>query len=457
MISALSNYGLGPGMSKRDLLLLEAGIVALLAVGGATVFIQPLAALLLIAAAAMLFLLQAPLRHAVILVLCLMMFDMQRQVGGSWLYTDLLFGLLVLPLARSRRRPAFWWVFLPYTAYLLIDGFPRALNPAWYFGFAVRSVIAVIVYLAFALADVEDIYFVILGVAMIPLTIYGIYQLMIGDMGTFYNWMNPHFAPLPWMGRAYSLLWQPNFFGGVSSMTLVPLVVLAFKNIRPWLNCTLAAVCLIGMLSSGSRGAIIAAILGTSFAAWMTGRIKLIVAPFVVALALFVAGTALEIPLVQRMGQGDELSNHGRWLGNEIGFQKFLENPILGVGPTNFEVILPTVHEWEYVSTMPVNNTYLQHLAELGVLGFAAFWIPLAALAWAAWKQRKDPVVLACLSMLIVFAIHGLFDYMLELGPPYLFLFYSASGVLAGRLAKLSDRVSPEIGSALEQEAISYA
>ena len=63
--------------------------------------------------------------------------------------------------------PPFWWIFLPYTAYLLMDGVPRVLNPSWYFGFAVRSVIAVIAYLACALADIEEIDFVLLGVLMI--------------------------------------------------------------------------------------------------------------------------------------------------------------------------------------------------------------------------------------------------------------------------------------------------
>jgi O-antigen ligase len=405
----------------------------------------------------MLFLFQAPLRHAVIVFLCLMMFDLQRQIGGTWIYVDLSFATLLLPVARTRRMPPFWWVFVPYTAYLLIDGIPRSLNPAWYFGFAVRSIIAVIVYLACALADVEDVYFVLLGVVMIPLTVYGAYQLAIGDMGDLYNWMNPHFAPLPWMDRAYSLLWQPNFFGGVTSITLVGLIALAIKGRRPRVTYALAFVCLIGLLCSGSRGGMIGAALGICFAATITGRAKLILILIALVLTIFVAGHILDIPLIQRLSRADELSNRGRFLGNEIGIAEFLKNPIFGLGPTNFEVILPTVPEWEYTATMPVNNTYLQHLAELGILGFAAFWVPVLILAKAAWKQRNDPVVLACMCMLLVFATHGLFDYMLELGPSYLFLFYSFSGVLAGRLAKLSAEPITLVDIALGSEATIYA
>ena len=457
MIFATPNHAFDQEMSRRDLLLLEGGIVTLLGVAGIAAPVVPFVSLTLIVAAAMIFLIQAPLRHAVIVVLCLMMFDLQRQVGGAWVYIDLSFVALLIPLMRTRAMPPFWWVFIPYTAYLLIDGIPRALNPAWYFGFAARSVVAVIVYLAFAVADVEDSYFLIIGVAMIPLTAYGIYQLIIGDMGTLFNWMNPHFAPLPWMGRAYSLLWQPNFFGGVSSITFAAMVTLAMKNVRPRVNWGLALVCLIGMLCSGSRGALIGAVLGFVFAAYLTGHVKLMVAPLVIGLVLITVGQTLSLPIIERLGHGDELSNRGRWLGDEIGVAKFLENPIIGVGPTNFEVILPTVHEWEYEATMPVNNMYLQHLAELGILGFSAFWLPLGALGWAAWQRRTDPTVLACLCMLFVFAVHGLFDYMLELGPQYLFLFYSLAGVLAGRLAKLSNKAVAISSSSVERKTIRYA
>jgi hypothetical protein len=387
------------------------------------------------------------------------MFDLQRPIGGAWLYTDLAFVALLVPLMRSKALPTYWWVFIPYTAFLLIDGIPRALNPAWYYGFAARSVVAVIVYLAFAIAEVESSYFLIIGIAMIPLTLYGIYQLVIGDMGALFIWMNPHFAPLPWMGRAYSLLWQPNFFGGVSSITLAAMVTLAMKDVRPRLNWILALVCLVGILCSGSRGSLIGAVLGFAFAACVTGHIKLIVAPILIGLTLLTVGQAFSVPLLERLGSGDELSNHGRWLGDEIGFAKFLENPIIGVGPTNFEMILPTIHEWEYRATMPVNNMYLQHLAELGILGFSAFWLPLAALGLAAWRRREDPTVLACLCMLLVFAVHGCFDYMLELGPQYLFLVYSVSGVLAGRITRLGGEsvVSCDRHVGIERKRISHA
>jgi hypothetical protein len=457
MIFATPNHAFGQEMSRRDLLLLEVGILTLLAVAGMAAPVVPFVSLSLIVAVTLLFLLQAPLRHAVIVVLCLMMFDLQRPVGGAWVYIDLSFVALLIPLIRSKAMPPFWWVFIPYTAYLLIDGVPRALNPAWYFGFATRSIIAVIVYLAFAIAEIEDAYFLILGVAMIPLTAYGIYQLIIGDMGALFVWMNPHFAPLPWMGRAYSLFWQPNFFGGISSITFAAVATLAMKSVRPRLNLALGLVCLVGMLCSGSRGAVIGAVVGFAFAACLTGHVKLMVAPLTIGLVLVTVGQTSSFPIIERLSSGDELSNRGRWLGDEIGVAKFLENPVIGVGPTNFEVILPTVHEWEYEATMPVNNMYLQHLAELGILGFSAFWLPLGALVWAAWQRRADPIVLACLCMLFVFAIHGLFDYMLELGPQYLFLVYSLTGVLAGRLAQLSRKGIATKSSSVQGEGISYA
>ena len=182
-----------------------------------------------------------------------------------------------------------------------------------------------------------------------------------------------------------------NFFGGVASVTFVALVALAIKGKRPRLSYTLALVCFIGLLCSGSRGGLIGAALGVSFAAALTGRAKLVLILFAVFAAVLVAGQVLDISVVQRLSRADELSNRGRWLGNEIGLTEFLKNPIFGVGPTNFEGILPTELEWEYTATMPVNNTYLEHLAELGIIGFATFWFPVRLSRQDSMETARRP------------------------------------------------------------------
>ena len=377
MISASSNPG---AVSRRDLLLLEAGILTLLGAGAVASIINPLSALLIIGASVALFLLQAPLRHSVILCISVMMFDLQRQVGGSWLYVDLSFAALLVPLLRSRRMPPYWWVFFPYTAFLLIDGIPRALDPPWYYGFAVRSVIALIVYLACALANVEDSYFLILGLAVIPLTVYGVYQLAIGGLGGLFVWVNPHMEAQPWIGRAYSLLWQPNIFGGICAIVLVSLIALALNQIRPKVYYALALVCLIGILCSGSRGALVGAFAGTFFAAWNLRRRKWVLVPLVLGVVVFLAANTVNVTFIQRLTRGDETANHSRWLANEIGVSQFLQHPIAGVGPTNFEVILPTIPSWEYPEKMAVNKYLSAASCGAGHSGILRFldtdWLP---------------------------------------------------------------------------------
>jgi hypothetical protein len=115
-----------------------------------------------------------------------------------------------------------------------------------------------------------------------------------------------------------------------------------------------------------------------------------------------------------------------------VALRMWASHPFLGVGPDNYR--------WTYgeVAGKPTfdkrvfaNNMYLEFLATLGSLGFAAF---LAALAFAirnGWRRASEgPVTLIALSILIVMSVHGLADYLLAFTGHYL-VFGFALGVLA--------------------------
>jgi hypothetical protein len=115
-----------------------------------------------------------------------------------------------------------------------------------------------------------------------------------------------------------------------------------------------------------------------------------------------------------------------------VALRMWASHPFLGVGPDNYR--------WTYglVAGKPTfdtrvfaNNMYLEYLATLGSLGFAAF---LAALGFAlrnGWKGAgQTHVALIALSILIAMSVHGLADYLFAFTGHYL-VFGFAMGVVA--------------------------
>ncbi len=109
------------------------------------------------------------------------------------------------------------------------------------------------------------------------------------------------------------------------------------------------------------------------------------------------------------------------------GWRMVQAHPLLGVGPDNFRLVYGRyagVGEWD--RAIHANSIYVEWLADTGVLGFAAFLLSLAFLAWHVGRglQRVDALarqerswLLAGSAVLVVWFVHGVLDSFYEFLP----------------------------------------
>ena len=139
-------------------------------------------------------------------------------------------------------------------------------------------------------------------------------------------------------------------------------------------------------------------------------------------------------------------------------------NPLLGTGPGNFELHLPSHRtvarhrEWSELMgdrqhiAYRAHNDYLEQAAETGVVGLAAFLWMLGSLIWAgaAMVRRRaaNParlLGLGCVAALIGVLVHNLFSFTLQ-DPTAATHFYLFAGLL---LAASRNCESPQVSREL--------
>jgi hypothetical protein len=111
--------------------------------------------------------------------------------------------------------------------------------------------------------------------------------------------------------------------------------------------------------------------------------------------------------------------------------------PLLGVGPGNFRLVLGGYlgrQVWD--TRLHANNTFLEVFAGAGLIGGAAFVWLIVSLLRLGWRRltvnATSPVLTAAVcAALAAFLIHGITDYFLEFTSTYL-LFWMTVGMLAG-------------------------
>jgi hypothetical protein len=142
----------------------------------------------------------------------------------------------------------------------------------------------------------------------------------------------------------------------------------------------------------------------------------------------------------------------------------FQVHPLLGVGPDNFRHFYGAelgLETWD--ERVQANNLYLEILADVGVLGLAAFvWVvarPLAATVRLFRSPAGDPAAYLRLGAglaLIAFLVHGLADSFLAFTPTAL-LFWMLIGVTIGGVAPTSrpvaERGNIRVGSPLGENS----
>lgn len=86
------------------------------------------------------------------------------------------------------------------------------------------------------------------------------------------------------------------------------------------------------------------------------------------------------------------------------------------------------------LETSHAHNTYLQILAETGLIGFALFYGPLVYFLWRAWRARLIPIAFAGACALVFWFVQGLVDYDLTESPPSLLLLLTVIGLIISGL-----------------------
>jgi O-antigen ligase len=222
--------------------------------------------------------------------------------------------------------------------------------------------------------------------------------------------------------RAAGPFGEANFFA-LSMAALVPLAghLVLRGGGRAGAGAVAAPLLLAGVLATGSRGAAIAALVGSLFFAIVSGSRA---ARWCVA-GLIVCGLAL-LPLFG--GQAHTSRNRavgGRLTENRIALAMFADHPVFGVGPNQYRELYSGYSRRLGDDPRPVREAHslpLEIAAEQGVLGLLGWLAAGIAVALAALRSHvwREPIARALVAALISYGVGSLFLHGSQLRLPFL-------------------------------------
>ena len=276
---------------------------------------------------------------------------------------------------------------------------------------------AVVVALLIALLDTPSwlrraVWAIVIGVGL--LAVLAILQQVTQSYASSYG----GFASILPAGHAHRSAGplNPNPFGQVLATSAVLAFYLARIEQRlagRAAAAVIAVACVAGVAYTQSRAALIALLVVAVAAGVLRGvrlRVLAIAVGGIIALGTFVLPASLQTrvgalyaAVSSNAGTPQDPSLRGRESENLAGLRMWLDHPLIGVGPDNFEVHYQRYSE--AIGTDPrseqrgAHNLYLESLAETGLLGATAFfgvlWLALAG-AWRARRRlRGDDALLA--------------------------------------------------------------
>lgn len=171
---------------------------------------------------------------------------------------------------------------------------------------------------------------------------------------------------------------------------------------RRWMYFTTMMVLLFGELLSLKRGPWIALVISALAVIFFAGgRRKLLLVVFLCTLALAVTFVVslpdLRDAAVSRLAATDTDEQHntieGRLAIWGVCLQLFVQHPILGVGPKNFETYAPSFLSYGETGLLRIesHNVYVGILAEGGLLGFLAYIYFCYAIVALGVRKLRDP------------------------------------------------------------------
>jgi O-antigen ligase len=435
--------------------LMEHTVYVLLIVVAAVLFcIQPIAgmaaALGIFAGAALV----GRMRTGIVIFAAMIPYDLQIPSGYSQLlYLDVFFVILAIPILidlikqqkRMNYRALAW---LPFLLYALSTTIGRTSDPRWLLANAIRFLIIIVFSVAVALYGDSKRMIIALGWAMIPVVIYGFYQLVTGGPGPLYMYMSGTstvealvtMGPEWLNGRAYGFFTHPNAMGAFCAVVAVALLALAGRTTerKTSVQCyMLASVSVIGLLSTGSRGALMGLAVAIIVLFAISGRrgamrtaigLAIIMAVFVVAYQYNL------LPLARETGL-DEFTTEGRLAVWGEAVLSFLQHPLIGRGWLNFQQA-GVLGNTQYGSMPHAHNWYLNTLVESGIVGFVLMFGPVIWLLTRNLRvARQNMTALVVSVTFVVVLVHDLVDVPM-MTPQFGLLFGGLMGLAAQATSK---------------------
>jgi O-antigen ligase len=296
----------------------------------------------------------------------------------------------------TRRGLTFSWIVFPILAYTLLTvqslSFTHDVAATHYF---VRKLLFNALFCLLLISVIDDrtkfrwLLWVLVGIGVVNSLVAAV-QFVVGHTLEF---------------RAKGLLENENQLGELAALGLM-VALYAFLYSRRWwqqvLSLVICALLAMGLVTSISRGAVLALLAGLSWVAlreWRQRKRFVLFALLVAAAWPFLPEAFFHrfeklnvdmkgtIALSQRVG----LSNRGYY--NKAGIKIWKAHPVFGVGLGNygFYYIQPEFNPGLRGSKkLPPHNVYIQALAETGTVGFLVlcWWILQAGLNY--WRAEKE-------------------------------------------------------------------
>jgi putative inorganic carbon (HCO3(-)) transporter len=253
---------------------------------------------------------------------------------------------------------------------------------------------------------------------------------------------------------------NPNPFGQVVATAAVLAFYLARtpgRRTARWLAAAIATACVVAVVYSQSRAALIALLI-VAFAIGALRGVRLrvlavavcgviVLGPLVLPASLQTRVDALYTAVSANAGTPQDTSLRGRKSENLAGLRMWADHPLVGVGPDNFEIHYEQYSEAIGTDPRPeergAHNLYLESFAETGILGASAFigvlWLALAG-AWRARRRLQGGDALLAEGILVALCAFLICAVTLHSAYARYQWIFIGLGLAAGRLARRQAR-----------------
>ncbi|WP_026759741.1 O-antigen ligase family protein [Selenomonas ruminantium] len=195
----------------------------------------------------------------------------------------------------------------------------------------------------------------------------------------------------------------------------------AQKTKLRWACMLFCLVACFAFMFNGTRGAWVATLVSALFLMSLQLKNKRNILVAILAAGVVLGGIYHTVPSfqqrVQSIANPQEQSNVERRLLWQSAWNMFTDHPLTGVGMANFKQNYQEHYillEAKEPHLGHAHNNFMHVLAECGILGIVALstlWGYLFIYGIKGWHNKKNPVFLLSLSVLVGVVLHGLTEY----------------------------------------------